>query len=207
MPTIARTSDGGVTWSPINTNTSITSSAWYGASMKWIPYTDVCYLAGQFGPGGVIAKSMDGGLTWASMTTAGMTNIFHMEFYTAATTDDIIAYGYAVTGDGRVLKVDDVVVSVDLTSTTAPSDFVLKQNYPNPFNPATTITFDISVKANVMLKVFNLLGEEVAPLVNEEKPVGSYEVEFDATSLPSGIYFYRLQAGDFVETKKMVFLR
>jgi len=207
MPTIARTSDGGVTWSPINTNTGITSSDWYGARCKWIPYTDVCYLAGQFGSGGVIAKSMDGGLTWATMTTDGMTDIYHMEFFTDATTDDIIAYGYAVTRDGRVLKVNDVVLSVELTSTAAPADFVLRQNYPNPFNPNTTITFGVPVKANVVLKVFNSLGEEVSQLVNEEKSAGTYEVEFNGKDLTSGIYFYRIQAGDFVETKKMILMK
>jgi len=102
-----------------------------------------------------------------------------------------------------------------LVETLAPVNFVLEQNYPNPFNPATIIKFGIPVKSCVVLKAFNSIGEEVAKLVNEEKAVGSYEVEWNATSLPSGIYFYRLQASSpsagsghsFVETKKMILLR
>jgi hypothetical protein len=89
----------------------------------------------------------------------------------------------------------------------APTDFVLEQNYPNPFNPSTTITYSVPVKARVSLKVFNSLGEVVTVLINEEKAAGSYEVEFDATRLPSGIYYYQLQTGSFVETKKMILLK
>ncbi len=99
-------------------------------------------------------------------------------------------------------------VSGELTSfTAAPADFVLKQNYPNPFNPTTKIRYQIPKLSFVTLKVFDVLGREVAALVNEEKPAGRYEVEFNATSLSSGVYFYQLQAGSFVETKKMVLLR
>jgi hypothetical protein len=89
----------------------------------------------------------------------------------------------------------------------APTDFVLDQNYPNPFNPSTTITFGVPVRARVSLKVFNSLGEVVAVLINEEKAAGSYDAEFDASTLPSGTYFYRLQAGSFVGTKKMVLMK
>jgi hypothetical protein len=88
-----------------------------------------------------------------------------------------------------------------------PLSFNLSQNYPNPFNPSTKIKYQIPELSFVTLKVYDVLGNEVAALVNEEKPVGSYELEFNATSLPSGIYFYRLQAGSFVETKKMVLLK
>ena len=81
------------------------------------------------------------------------------------------------------------------------------QNYPNPFNPTTNIQYSISSKQFITLKVYDVLGIEVATLVNEGQPAGSYEVEFNAESLPSGIYFYQLRAGDFVETKKMVYLK
>jgi hypothetical protein len=84
---------------------------------------------------------------------------------------------------------------------------MLYNNYPNPFNPSTRIQYAVSSRQFVSLKVYDVLGNEVATLVNEEKPIGSYEVEFDAIELPSGIYFYRLQAGDFVETKKMVLMK
>ena len=90
--------------------------------------------------------------------------------------------------------------------------FALEQNYPNPFNPSTKIKFEIPDQVRndrnlVTLKVYDVLGNEVATLVNEEKPAGEYEVEFDASSLPSGVYFYHLKAGSFIETKKMIFLK
>jgi hypothetical protein len=86
-------------------------------------------------------------------------------------------------------------------------DYYLHQNYPNPFNPSTSISYSISERAFVTLKVYDVLGNEIAILVNEEKTIGNYKVDFDASGLPSGIYFYRLQAGSFVETKKMVLMR
>jgi predicted GH43/DUF377 family glycosyl hydrolase len=88
-----------------------------------------------------------------------------------------------------------------------PGDYVLRQNYPNPFNPTTSIKYGVAVKSHIVIKVFNVLGSEVAILVNEEKSAGTYEVGFDATALPSGVYFYRLRTGSYVETKKMVLLR
>jgi len=89
----------------------------------------------------------------------------------------------------------------------APTDFVIQQNYPNPFNPVTTISYSLPIKAQVELFIYNTLGESIKRLVNEEKEAGRYSVEFNATALPSGIYFYRLQAGSFVETKKMVLMK
>ena len=80
-------------------------------------------------------------------------------------------------------------------------------NYPNPFNPSTTIKYEIKELTDVKLKVFDILGREIFTLVNEEKPAGSYEIVFDAISLPSGVYFYRLQAGEFISTKKMLLLK
>ncbi len=88
-----------------------------------------------------------------------------------------------------------------------PKEFVLTQNYPNPFNPTTIIKYDIPGFSFITLKVYDVLGKEIATLVNDEKPAGSYEVEFSAIGLPSGIYFYKLQAGSFVETKKMVLMK
>jgi photosystem II stability/assembly factor-like uncharacterized protein len=100
------------------------------------------------------------------------------------------------------------IVSVnDNRSNTFISNFILEQNYPNPFNPNTTINYQIPEISFVTLKVYDLLGNEIATLVNEEKPIGTYEAEFDATDLPSGIYFYSMQVGNFIETKKMVLMK
>ena len=96
------------------------------------------------------------------------------------------------------------------------SKFKLDQNYPNPFNPSTKIKFEIPSQSAlggqndrtlVTLKVYDLLGTVVTTLVNEEKPAGTYEVEFVGVGLPSGIYFYQLKVGSYIETKKMILLR
>ena len=88
-----------------------------------------------------------------------------------------------------------------------PARFALQQNYPNPFNPSTTIRYDLPQPANVVLEVFNTAGQQVAVLVNGLREAGSYEVTFDARSLASGAYIYRLRAGDHIETRKMLYLR
>jgi hypothetical protein len=86
-------------------------------------------------------------------------------------------------------------------------EFSLEQNYPNPFNPSTVISYQLPISGNVTLQVYDVLGNEVATLVDEYKPAGNYEVEFDAKVLSSGIYFYKLQAGSFVETRKMILMK
>jgi hypothetical protein len=88
-----------------------------------------------------------------------------------------------------------------------PYVFSLSQNYPNPFNPSTTVKYEIAQQGFVSLKVFDILGNEVAVLVKEEKVPGNYSVEFNASSITSGIYFYKLQVGDFVQTKKMILVK
>lgn len=88
-----------------------------------------------------------------------------------------------------------------------PISLSLSQNYPNPFNPATNIKFQIANRELVSLKVFDVLGREVAVLVSDARPAGAYTIRWDASSFPSGVYFYRLQAGAFIETKKMVVVK
>ncbi|MCL6495209.1 MAG: T9SS type A sorting domain-containing protein [Ignavibacterium sp.] len=122
-------------------------------------------------------------------------------------------------GDGRLLVFDgnnlNSITDVLQEYNYLPEDFTLSQNYPNPFNPSTKIRYNIpSVilssskddKVGVTLKVYDVLGNEVATLVNENKPAGVYEIEFNASkyNLTSGIYFYKLVAGSFVQTKKMI---
>jgi hypothetical protein len=89
----------------------------------------------------------------------------------------------------------------------APLDFSLEQNYPNPFNPSTTIKYSIKENSLVSLKIYDILGNEVAALINEVKPVGIYSVNFNSGSLSSGVYFYTLNAGSFSETRKMLLLK
>jgi hypothetical protein len=88
-----------------------------------------------------------------------------------------------------------------------PTEFSLEQNYPNPFNPTTTISYSIPEISFVTLKIYDVSGSEVATLANENKSAGNYEVEFDAMGLPSGTYFFTIQAGTFIETKKMMLMK
>jgi len=98
-------------------------------------------------------------------------------------------------------------VEDDLTSDVLPAGFTLAQNYPNPFNPATRISFDLARGCHVRLKVFNVLGQQVAILVDEYRPAGQYAAMWDGSDLTSGVYLYRLKAGDFMQTKKMLMLK
>ena len=107
---------------------------------------------------------------------------------------------------GLDTRLTDQIVTVAREELT-PSDFSLEQNYPNPFNPTTKFQYTIGSRQFVTLKVYNLLGKEVATLVNEEKPAGKYEAEFDGAGLQSGVYFYELKARSFTETKKMILIK
>ena len=103
--------------------------------------------------------------------------------------------------NGIVTDVDDEkVVNI-------PKEFILSQNYPNPFNPETAISYQLPANSFVSLKVFDTLGREVATLVNEEKPAGTYTINFNAEGLSSGVYFYKMRAGRFVQTKKLVLMK
>jgi len=90
---------------------------------------------------------------------------------------------------------------------TIPTEFKLEQNYPNPFNPSTKIKFAVPERSNVLIKIYDILGSEVATLVNKEMEVGRYDVEFNAGGYSSGIYLFRMEAGNYVNTKKMILLR
>ena len=98
-------------------------------------------------------------------------------------------------------------VGIKKISTEIPSLFSLSQNYPNPFNPITKIRFDLPKNVNVKLTIYDMLGREIETLVNEQLNAGSYEVNWDGTKYTSGVYYYRLNAGEFVETKKMILVK
>ena len=100
-----------------------------------------------------------------------------------------------------------IIDAVNNDKNQIPTSYVLEQNYPNPFNPNTTITFSLPSKSYVRLKVFDLIGREIASIVDEELSAGTYLRQWTAINISSGIYFYRLQSGSFSETKKMVLLR
>jgi hypothetical protein len=115
--------------------------------------------------------------------------------------------------NGLWVNIDDIFVGnrnpigIQPISNEVPKKFELKQNYPNPFNPVTNIEFSIPKSNFVNLVIFNSIGQEVATLVNQDMKPGSYRYDFNASGLPSGSYFYRLTAGDFVQTNKMILVK
>jgi len=118
--------------------------------------------------------------------------------------------------DNGAINLDDfrahfISTGVEEDNNEVPTEFLLSQNYPNPFNSSSTIKYSIPKSSQVTLKIFNTLGQEIEAIVNEEKTIGTYEINWDAASttggLPSGVYFYQLRAGGFVETKKMLYLK
>ena len=108
--------------------------------------------------------------------------------------------GYAILGSSSVSGIEDENYII-------PDEYVLYQSYPNPFNPSTTIKYAISKSDIVKLKVYDILGREVAVLLNEYQTAGTYYVEFNASQFASGVYFYQLISGNFIETKKMILVK
>lgn len=185
--------DSGATWSQTNnglTNLSVVSLLlWKGA-----------YLFASTTGGGVFSSS-DSGLNWHDVSS-GLPD---------TTVNSLFAIGdtiYAGTDAGMWERLaTQMVTSVKEESPVTPQDFVLDQNYPNPFNPSTVIGFGVRSSGFVSLKVYDVLGRLVRTLVDRVESAGSYKVEFDAADLPSGVYFYRLEAGTYRKTRKMLLLK
>ena len=157
------------------------------------------YYCGQ---NGVIRKTTNGGINWieqTSPTTQALKTIYCRD------TSNI----YAAGNNGTIVRTQNGgnFVGLNPTGNEIPETFSLNQNYPNPFNPTTRISFDLPVSFFVNLTVYNLLGKEVKVLVNENLSAGKYEADFNASELPGGTYFYRLRAGDFTQTKKMILIK
>jgi photosystem II stability/assembly factor-like uncharacterized protein len=197
---ILKSTNGGSNWLPISlgilSNHYVEDVYFVDTSTGWV-----------VGENGLIIKTTNGGTSW-DVQNSGTSNSLHSIHFI----DQNI--GWAVGDDATILHTTNGGVTFvnKKEIDEEPIDFSLEQNYPNPFNPSTKINFEIPGQARndntlVTLKVYDVLGNEIATLISEEKQPGTYEVEFDGTALPSGIYFYKLKAGYFVETKKMILLR
>jgi len=189
---MSRSTDGGITfqshsvpgWGNINGIECSGSNFWFIRGEK-------------------IFHSTDDGINWMDEYTAPLT-LTHMDF-----PDNLneCQMGWAVGYGGTIHKMTGSgVTSVD-NQNDMPATYELKQNYPNPFNPVTSIEYVVGSIAFVSLKVYDVLGNEVATLVNEEKSSGEYKITFDASALTSGVYFYTLRAGKFTESKKLILLQ
>jgi hypothetical protein len=163
------------------------------------------YAAGNIG---TIVKTTNGGINWAPQQNLATSNILRSIRFVNANT------GYAVGDYGTIIKTTTGgdPVGIKPVSKEIPKEFNLSQNYPNPFNPSTKIEFAIpSVGTgrdlSIRLVVYELLGCEVATLVNEQLKPGTYEVEWDGWNYPSGVYFYKLISESFTQTKRMVLIK
>jgi photosystem II stability/assembly factor-like uncharacterized protein len=199
LSTLARTTNGGTTWSPIDIGPGLTGTCY----IQWIESTPVLYIVGS---NGKVKRSINNGVNWTETPTANVDNITHFDFINVMN----VIYGYAVSSDGDVIKLVDsvlVITGKNNNNSNIPVEYKLEQNYPNPFNPSTNIAFSIPNAEDVRLAVYDYLGQEVAVIKNEFMPAGNHEVNFNASDLSSGIYFYKLTAGNFVETKKMILVK
>jgi photosystem II stability/assembly factor-like uncharacterized protein len=162
------------------------------------PSANVIYVCGN---DGMLLKSKDGGDTWDTTNVPTRRNLNAIYFYDENR-------GFAVGDSGVILYTSSGgVTGVRDREGSLPATFSLEQNYPNPFNPSTTIVFHLPGRSFVSLKVFDVLGREIATLVSQELLAGDFPVTWDATAFPSGVYFYQLRGDSFVETKKLVLLR
>jgi len=194
-PEVMKTTDYGATWTAIGS----TSNGFLGEPTKYVyvdSTTGFIYVGAYDG----LYFSSNDGTSWSKLGT-GLPD---------AVVDDIaIQYG---SKSLRVATHGRGVWQVDLTTGVAepepgPASFALSQNYPNPFNPSTVIRYQLSVAGQVSLEVFNILGEKVRTLVDEKEDQGEHSINFNASNLPSGVYFYRLTAGRQSQTRKLILLK
>jgi photosystem II stability/assembly factor-like uncharacterized protein len=159
------------------------------------------FIGYAVGGDGFVTKSTNRGFSWTTQQSSTSALLRAVDF-----TDSLT--GYAVGDGGVIIKTTNggltPVISI---SSEIPKDYSLYQNYPNPFNPMTNIKFNIPNSGFVQVKVFDILGSETAQLVNEELLPRVYEVKWDASAYPSGVYYYRLVSGEFSETKKMILIK
>ena len=212
---VFKSSDNGAHWTEVDsslTNRSISTFVFspngkggvnlFAGTYRWD--WEPTYTGGVF-------LSTNYGTSWTQFDE-GLPSSFGNHVYTLAVSPpDSSGPGYLFAGvqyEGIWRRpLSDVIASIDPENGESPSEFTLFQNYPNPFNPTTVISYQLPGVSNVKLVVYDLLGREVSVLVNERKNAGSYEVQFDASGLASGVYVFRLTAGSFVQSRKMVLVR
>jgi len=198
---VIKTTNGGANWnfvtnSGINPTDRSKTVFFLDANNGWISTKD--------GNGyGIIQHTTDGGASWSIQATPlnnpqGGNAIFSIYFVD-------VQNGWLTADGGKICRYTGTTdISDDINSI---NKFELQQNYPNPFNPSTKISWQSPVSGHQTLKVYDVLGNEVASLINEYKPAGNYQINFDASNLSSGIYFYQLKTGSFIQTRKMTLIK
>jgi photosystem II stability/assembly factor-like uncharacterized protein len=189
-PNMYKTTDGGNSW---------VSGGTTGVSVQAMHIFDAntVLIGGVFG---YLKKSTDGGATFTSIPFISNNGITSMTFVNAMT-------GWIMGEGGMIIRTDDILTNSTVNETQIPKQYMLSQNYPNPFNPTTKISFDIPKSGLVTLKIYDVLGREVAAVINEYRQAGMYTIDFNAAALSSGIYFYKLNTDGFSDIKKMLLLK
>lgn len=200
--TISRTTDGGVTWFSQAIPSTVTTGY---LNAKWVPGTSIVYIVVSPQTGNTQSfKSTDNGATWTALTwPAGVTYCLHMDMVVSGGT----AYLYGVCSDGSVVKLTQPVSGINEPQTSVPAEYKLEQNYPNPFNPKTTINYSIPKASFVTLKIYDALGSEVMTVVNEQQSAKDYSYSIDFSKMPSGVYYYTINAGGYTSTKKLTLIK
>ncbi len=187
--------NNGTSWTAVNTgltNTYVNTLAVSGSNL---------FTGTNYGTNGGVFLSTNNGTSWTGVNT-GLTNTYVNTLAVSGTNLFAGTYG----GVWR-RPLSEMITSVERLSSDVPTHFSLDQNYPNPFNPNTAIEFSLPHFGYVTLRIYNTLGQEVTTLAAENLPAGRYKVEWNANGLPSGVYLYRIQTGEFVETKKLILLK
>jgi photosystem II stability/assembly factor-like uncharacterized protein len=200
LPTIVKFTSSSRAIEYINIGPGLTGFPYF----SWVYGTENVYIAGTTGPNGCVKKSTNTGTNWSQMTTASIQGIIGVDLHYNGGTD---VCAYALAQDGTVLKLNDQVIGIQPVNSHVPKNYLLEQNYPNPFNPATNVKYSIPKSGYVTIKIYNTLGGLVSTLVNEHHAAGNYSVDFNSEGLSSGIYYYRISAGEFTDTKKMVLVK
>jgi hypothetical protein len=147
-----------------------------------------------------VCKTTNGGANWTMEFPGLKLNIYSLCAISADTC-------FITSSNGGILRYAAGLTSVSPVLNNTPSQYSLMQNYPNPFNPSTRIVYELPVPNPVKLAVYDILGREVAVLVNEKQSAGKYGIEWNASNFPSGVYFYKLITSDYTETKRMVLVK
>jgi photosystem II stability/assembly factor-like uncharacterized protein len=190
---IVKTTDGGDTWNLVHSQTD--AGAGWGMSFTNNMTGYVCTSNGK------VVKTTDAGVTWGIQNTPLTENLYEIHFPSANT-------GYIASWSGKILKTTNGGLTfIGQVNNKTPTKFKLEQNYPNPFNPSTNINFSVPITGLVKLQIFDINGKLIAEPVNEILASGNYSISYNASDLSSGIYYYKMQAGKFSETKKMILLR
>ena len=192
LGTILRTTNGGTTWTLQLSGTT--------NNLSGVSFTDA-NNGTAVGNYGTIVRTTDGGANWNSQSSSTTNSLWSISFTDANN-------GTAVGRGGTILRTTNGGGTfVNQISNGIPEGFSLYQNYPNPFNPKTNIRFDLRKSSHIKLIVYDILGREIATLVDEKLSVGSYEVDWDGSNFSSGVYFYKLVTDGFVDVRKMVLLK